>query len=871
MTMRSGPTASVQADAPPAPVMTMAPNPTAQVQATPAPVENVQMAAAPAAQVQETPKPWAPPINTTKPGDVGPNGPSANGQTGLNPGGAPTQEPVTAAPKPDVVAPPTDTPVTAPVKTEPSLDDNMAQYEKIAMDWANGVVDDKVFRTTANRAILQMGLNNQAETDALQMRINQDPALKGQGAGAALLSMMAANHNFSADQMFGQLAQSAQEKILDMQKYGLQEGIAINNQRRQNDYTKLGMLQDAGDFAGAASLAAKIADFPGVSISPSSFTANRTRMSEDASSLAAAGNYAGAAAKLAALTGQAVDPAALQSRDPFVWKQAQMLEDKGDFTGAAKIYAANGLNITADDLRARDPFQQQTWTNTLDSIKATASTDPARAETQLDILMKNPAAAEYLGFQAGTSAHDLIQSIVTGKYQAEQTMREGLQTEINKQAKSNVGFSQALVNYKALGPAAWDGMTMDGKKMAGTDLDNFNAARQSLGMSAVHKDAQGNVVDANGHALQDEDFAETAAAADYTSRTAAIKQQPWQVAYDNLMAAGSPMAERILSIPGGKESVKESLQMLYLGGGYKLDPQTQTMVPDYTGGMPWENPSTAHIFHNWPLAQFGADGSVQGKYDLGGEVYGDTVGDSKIQKMPDDTALDDAYAKYKYNKGTLDASSWYFATAGGTKPEDATKIPAELANKDLTQVGTTTGTTGTTPTDGTVGADGTITPKTGSTADTFKQFDDLLKTTGGYSSDDLRDAAGTYMKTMSTAYNNAKPGTVVPLNVGSKSSFDAAITRLKSHGITNFEGIVNRDRSSDSGTMYDYKGTQAFVDYSLYTKLLGSMKEGEAKAALAKLIDPTRLSRVMELESGDSKTIGAGNAIDNLNKIEGQT
>ncbi len=581
-------------------------------------------------------------------------------------------------------------PVSAPPKTEPSLDDNMATYEKIAMDWANGVVDDKVFRTTANRAILQMGLNNQAETDALQMRINQDPALKGQGAGAALLSIMAANQNFSADQMFGELAQSAQEKILDMQKYGLQQGIHVNQMRRENDYRKLGLLQDAGDFAGAAALAAKIADFPGVTISPSNFTASRARTSEDAQNLINAGNYEGAAAKLSQLTGTKVDAATLQMRDPFVWKQAQMLEDKGDFEGASKMYAANGLNISADDLRAQSPFQQTSWTNTLDGIKALASVNPAAATAQLDLLMKNPAAAKYLGFTAGMTAQDLINSIVTGKYQAEQQMRAGLQSEINLKAKSQVGFSQALVDYKAMGTQAWAGFTQDGKKMASGDLEGFNAARTALGMSEVHMDGQGNIVDAQNNMLMDDDFAESAAAADYASRKETMAKQPWQAAYENLMGPGSELRERILSIPGGEASVKESLQMLYLGGGYKLDPATQTMVPDYTGGMPWDNPSTKHIFHNWPLATFGADGTIEGKYDLGGEVYGDTVGDTMIQKMPDDEALEDAYSKYRYNNGALSAPEWYFATAGGTRPEDKTKIPADLKVADMTNPGTTT-------------------------------------------------------------------------------------------------------------------------------------------------------------------------------------
>lgn len=721
------------------------------------------------------------------------------------------------------------TPVTAPPKTEPSLDDNMAAYEKIAMDWANGIVDDKVFRTTANRAILQMGLNNQAETDALQMRINQDPALKGQGAGAALLSIMAANQNFSADQMFGQLAQSAQEKILDMQKYGLQQGIAVNQLRRDNDYRRLGLLQDAGDFSGAAALAAKIADFPGVSISPSNFTASRARTSEDAQNLINAGNYEGAAAKLSQLTGTKVDAATLQMRDPFVWKQAQMLEDKGDFEGASKMYAANGLNISADDLRAQSPFQQTSWTNTLDGIKALATTNPAAATAQLDLLMKNPAAAKYLGFTAGMTAQDLIQSIVTGKYQAEQQMRAGLQSEINLKAKSQVGFSQALADYKAMGTVAWQGFTQDGKKMASGDLEAFNAARSALGMSPVHKDAQGNIVDAQGNMLMDDDFAESAAAADYTSRKEKMTTQPWQSAYENLMAPGSPMREKILSIPGGEAAVKESLQMLYLGGGYKLDPASQTMVPDYTGGMPWDNPSTAHIFHNWPLATFAADGTIEGKYDLGGEVYGDQVGDTRIQKMPDDEALEDAYSKYRYNKGTLSAAEWYFATAGGTRPEDKTKIPADLKKSDMTNPGTTPETPGTEP----LNPDGTPKGAEGSVKAAQETANTIINSTAG-GTPEARAALTENVNTMATAYAT-KPATgVFKLTIGRGADFDAAYRRLKANGYTDLYNII---RAEDDNVRKTYYGSKDFVNYSIFVKMLDSgMNDKDARAALTSLL-----------------------------------
>ena len=950
--------------------------------------------------------------------------------------------PITATPAYSTTAPETDAanvvnaPVqptaTTPVKTEPSLDDNLAQYEKIAMDWANGIVDDKVFRTTANRAILSMGLNNNAEMDALQMRINADPALRGQGAGSALLSMMAANHGFSADQMFGQLAQSAQEKILDMQKYGLTQGVAINRERRANDYTKLNMLIDAGDFVGASQLAAKIADFPGANISPTGFSMARSRLTEDANALMTSGNYVGAAEKISALTGQPVDATELQSRDPALWTkaqamveagdyegasklfaklgvsvaantlmqnnegnrarmmediqtllasgnfeaaakkisamtgetvdatqlqardaatwtQAQALEDKGDYEGASKLYAKLGvsvspttlmqnnngnrdrmsediqtllaagnykgaaekmamltgkevdpaslegrdpkqweiaqalekkgdfegaaaaykrlgLDITPDDLRAQDPFQQATWTNTLDAIKAQATTNPALATAQLQALMNNPAAAKYLGFTSDTNAAELINSIVTGQYQADQQMRSGLQAEINLKAKSAVSFSQALVDYKAMGPLAWQGMTQSGKKMASADLGGFNTARQSLGMGDVHKDAQGNIVDAQGNALTDEDFAETAAAADYKSRMDKMKTQPWESAYENLMAPNSAFREKILSLPGGEQAVKEALQMTYLGGGYKMDEATGTLVPDYAGGMPWDNPNTAHLFHNWPLAQFNADGSLNGTYDLGGETYGDKLGDSVVQKLPDDEALDSAYAKYRYNNGTLSASEWYFATAGGTKKEDKTRIPTELVKEDLTNPGTTTGTTTGTGTTGTTGTDTTPTP-----VDT-NPFATLVNSRLQMGDPAKAESLIESSRVMNEYYKDKPLNEVTRLGEGSDKDLQAAVDALKAKGLDDEALGKIVSHKSNKGTLDDifntdksgysvWKGTPAFAYYAVYTRMMkDGLAQSDAYQALKNLVGEEKANGALMLEqlaggSGNTLTL----------------
>lgn len=749
-----------------------------------------------------------------------------------------------------IVNPGTPTSVTTPTKTEPSLDDRLAHLDQILTDFADGKVNDAVFRTTANRAILQMGLNNQAETDALQMRINQDPSLRDQGAGRALLSMMTANHNFNADQMFGSLAQDAQQKILDLQKYGITQGMQINAQRRQNAMSNIQIMEDAGDFQGAAEAKTKLLDMPGVIIDPMQSTTARARTAAEAATLGAAGNYAGQAAKLAQLTGTPIDPANLRNRDPVQWTNFSKMIANGDFDGAATLGKSLGLNVSADQLRVRDTYMQGVYDDQMKMAKGVASTDPAAAEAAIDLMMKNPATKDR--FAPGLTAHDLVNELVTGQYQENQDIIAKSNTEINAKAQSGTPFLQALTDYKTQPAAAWQALENQGKSLATSDLTAFNAARQKAGLGEFHKDANGNIVDDKGTPVTDEDFGETAAAADYQRRHDNQTKDMTATAYD--MLYNGPLKDKILSIPGGEATVKSALATLFAGGGYSIDPQTGLIKGDYTSGLPWENAKTKYLYHNWPAANFGTDGTVTGKYDIGGEAYGDTIGGVKVQKLPDDEALDSNYQKYQYNGGDLSTSQWYFATAGGTKPVDKTKIPAELqatTGPDLTTPGSggsagsgTTSTAVTTPA-------GSTTPVGGRAADAQEFANIVNKTTSntdaGTASQLIDDS-----NTIVNAYISKPVGTIIPLGTGSNTQFRNASDRLHKLGLTDEDMAKFADYSHTDkliGNEDSWSGSPAFAYYAVYTNLImNGMKEADAKTALTKLVGQSNADAALGLE-----------------------
>lgn len=156
---------------------------------------------------------------------------------------------------------------TVPPEHQTAFSNSLSEFEKMAANWRAGI-DDPIFRNAANRAILDMGLMNQAESDALHMQINQDPTLRGQGAGFAMLQMMARNQNFKMDDILGQLSGESMKRILDMQKYGFEAGVKLDELHRGRASEDIKLLMESGNFAGAAAAINDRMgkDYPGLNI-----------------------------------------------------------------------------------------------------------------------------------------------------------------------------------------------------------------------------------------------------------------------------------------------------------------------------------------------------------------------------------------------------------------------------------------------------------------------------------------------------------------------------------------------------------------------------------------------------------------------------
>ncbi len=142
----------------------------------------------------------------------------------------------TPAPVADAVLVPaaTDTPVVASAKTQVQTDlDTVADYYRNLAT----MKDDPAFRAKFNQTMMTLGLQNQAASDALKMRINQDPSLRGQPAGEAILSLWASKTGMAKDQLIAEMGVEELKRIADLNKYGI-DGLYKLSRDKMSDNEK---------------------------------------------------------------------------------------------------------------------------------------------------------------------------------------------------------------------------------------------------------------------------------------------------------------------------------------------------------------------------------------------------------------------------------------------------------------------------------------------------------------------------------------------------------------------------------------------------------------------------------------------------------
>jgi hypothetical protein len=157
---------------------------------------------------------------------------------------------------------------TEPVQTPPVSPFQDAYTKAMAELKAIVTQDDPRYKAAVNQFITNSSLMDQADRDMLKMQINQDPNLRGQGAGIALMQVLNRDQRFSLDQGIAQLSNANLERIVNLQKYGLETGLKITEAYNAQKKDAFNTLLTNGQFGAAASTLQSIFDeqFPSLGL-----------------------------------------------------------------------------------------------------------------------------------------------------------------------------------------------------------------------------------------------------------------------------------------------------------------------------------------------------------------------------------------------------------------------------------------------------------------------------------------------------------------------------------------------------------------------------------------------------------------------------
>ena len=588
--------------------------------------------------------------------------------------------------------------------------DDLTAYDDQFKAWAKGV-EDPVYRTMANKLITQFSLSNQAERDAMQMRINQDPNLAGQGAGMAMLGVLARDQNFSQDQVFANLSIENQKNILDMQKYGIEGAIKVSTIRRARQSEDINNALAAGDFHGAANLLQDQIDRDhpgsGITIDPQMLSLRdptNIKAVADAAAIAetirqeavAAGVIEKAdkadAAKLKAADDRKIalqnksDIAALSVKDPAkaIALAKKLMASNPDLFIEGES-AEDFVTRSANDIKKDEYDLQQALSNYKDILKL-IPTFPNEAKAMLETWLADPANASL--HTPGMTADMVIKANEPAAIAARVQAIAPLQEAVNTVVASKTGtYDDIAEGMKSLFAA----QGKDGAALGrGMSIDQINEALTATGGKAITADDLKTWVN--------DDYADAAYRAKFASLKKDGIENPWDAKLKLLLSTidGAKFADPLLN-PAGRSAIEDWLKIESLSP-HVGEPDPITGIRQVIS-TPWEDPTLSPIFFDWPMATWNEKGVLDPVYYKGGMAYGEPLYDAsgnpmvdkdgkpmKVTATPKDRALDAQYAAYKRDAGPLTANEWYFATKGGTVEPDSKNMLGSVSGGEDTPV-----------------------------------------------------------------------------------------------------------------------------------------------------------------------------------------
>ncbi|MEK9983947.1 MAG: hypothetical protein VW879_04320, partial [Opitutae bacterium] len=112
--------------------------------------------------------------------------------------------------------------------------------------------DDGMFEKSVNAYIAASSQQNTAEQRRLALQIQNDPNLRDQPAGIAMLQAMGREQGLATEQMLGALTTQNLDRIMDLQKFGVGKAFQAIDARNNDKLEAIDLAMNNGDYAAAA-------------------------------------------------------------------------------------------------------------------------------------------------------------------------------------------------------------------------------------------------------------------------------------------------------------------------------------------------------------------------------------------------------------------------------------------------------------------------------------------------------------------------------------------------------------------------------------------------------------------------------------------
>tara|TARA_Y100000310_G_scaffold342490_1_gene445975 strand:- start:409 stop:3102 length:2694 start_codon:yes stop_codon:yes gene_type:complete len=517
---------------------------------------------------------------------------------------------------------------------------------KFNLDLADPNTPDPVKTAQLNEMIAKFGPENQAAMDSMLVNLKQQ-GLDGQGAGNAMMLLMARGNRAQMSDMVGRLNTESAQRITDMNKWGAEFGLWMRSQINGEIQTEF------QNQAGLFSLAVEAGD--------------EVAMKEAAFNMGIPN----------------LDTTKFQTLSDF--ETAQVISSFAHDLGIPSISGglikdATGLDIDTSGLT--NPADKAAFEQRASFIESNISNPEAKKAAYAELAAQYPGAFGYgddsEGAQAFVNGLDFSQSgaAATTQKEADAFWRtESIKDTPNMESVINAG-DRFWESYD-------DGYI---DNAFGNEINKISSLEDGAVVTAEILDAMSGF---GVNSINDIDTREEKEAFMSLSKFKTIQGDVTGTTdqiFDNLMieTAKDPELNKFFTDEKLAGVTRRwILDNIVIGNNFEIDEKTGQAIITTDALPPWDERSEQFTFSTWPRATWDAEGNKTEIYS--GQEFRDDLDVGSVHNDPaaiaEDKALTDAYLNDKKDHPDMGWLEWYDETQGNTKQLEKEFDPVDSAQQ----------------------------------------------------------------------------------------------------------------------------------------------------------------------------------------------